>query len=97
MGVKNRLIIMDFLQFFLFEGAWLITITSVVWNQKLGRNSIWFGFGTMGITSLLATIAIIIADRWVNTEKLYSILQISYRGCLFYIPQVTTQMPLYIM
>ncbi|MNF28398.1 Xanthosine permease [compost metagenome] len=45
----------------------------------------------MGIASLfMPTLTGIIADRWMNAEKLYGILHISYAAVLFYIPQVTT-------
>jgi NHS family xanthosine MFS transporter len=91
MGIKNRLIIMSFLQFFVW-GAWLITIANYWFGTKNWEGT-QFGlvFGTMGIASLfMPTIAGIIADRWINAEKLYGILQISYGAVLFYIPQVTT-------
>jgi NHS family xanthosine MFS transporter len=91
MGVKNRLIIMSILQFFVW-GAWLITIANYWFGTKNWEGT-QFGlvFGTMGIASLfMPTIAGIIADRWINAEKLYGILQISYGAVLFYIPEVTT-------
>lgn len=91
MGIKNRLIIMSFLQFFVW-GAWLITIANYWFGTKNWEGT-QFGlvFGTMGIASLfMPTIAGIIADRWVNAERLYGILQILYAGVLFYIPEVAT-------
>ncbi|PKB18688.1 nucleoside permease [Flavobacterium sp. 5] len=91
MGIKNRLIIMSFLQFFVW-GAWLITIANYWFGTKNWEGT-QFGlvFGTMGIASLfMPTIAGIIADRWVNAERLYGILQILYAGVLFYLPEVTT-------
>ncbi|WP_348797131.1 nucleoside permease [Flavobacterium adhaerens] len=91
MGIKNRLIFMSFLQFFVW-GAWLITIANYWFGTKNWEGT-QFGlvFGTMGIASLfMPTIAGIIADRWVNAEKLYGILQILYAGILFYLPQVET-------
>ncbi|MGQ7947630.1 nucleoside permease [Flavobacterium sp. WC2509] len=91
MGIKNRLIIMSFLQFFVW-GAWLITIANYWFGTKNWEGT-QFGlvFGTMGIASLfMPTIAGIIADRWINAEKLYGGLQILYATVLFYIPEVTT-------
>src|SRR6187431_2197550 len=91
MGIKNRLTLMSFLQFFVW-GAWLITIANYWFGTKNWEGT-QFGlvFGTMGIASLfMPTIAGIIADRWINAEKLYGLLQISYGAVLFYIPQVTT-------
>jgi NHS family xanthosine MFS transporter len=45
----------------------------------------------MGIASLfMPTITGILADRWINAEKLYGILHILYALVLFYLPQVET-------
>jgi len=89
MSIKNRLIIMSFLQFFVW-GAWLITIANY-WFGTKNWDGTQFGlvFGTMGIASLfMPTLTGIIADRWVNAEKLYGLLHILFAGVLFYIPQV---------
>ncbi|KIA96819.1 MULTISPECIES: nucleoside permease [unclassified Flavobacterium] len=91
MGIKNRLIIMSFLQFFVW-GAWLITIGNYWFGTKNWEGT-QFGlvFGTMGIASLfMPTLTGIIADRWVNAEKLYGGLHIAYALVLFGIAQVTT-------
>ena len=91
MGIKNRLIIMNFLQFFVW-GAWLITIANY-WFGTKNWDGTQFGlvFGTMGIASLfMPTLTGIMADRWVNAEKLYGVLHVLYGVVLFYIPQVTT-------
>lgn len=91
MGIKNRLIIMSFLQFFVW-GAWLITIANY-WFGTKNWDGTQFGlvFGTMGIASLfMPTLTGILADRWLNAEKLYGLLHVLYAGVLFYIPQVTT-------
>ncbi|MBK0368364.1 nucleoside permease [Flavobacterium agrisoli] len=91
MGIKNRLILMSFLQFFVW-GAWLITIGNYWFGTKVWDGT-QFGlvFGTMGIASLfMPTLTGIMADRWVNAEKLYGVLHILYALVLFYIPQVTT-------
>ncbi|OUD36658.1 nucleoside permease [Flavobacterium sp. FPG59] len=91
MGIKNRLVIMSFLQFFVW-GAWLITIANY-WFGTKGWEGTQFGlvFSTMGIASLfMPTLTGILADRWINAEKLYGALHILYAAVLFYIPQVTT-------
>lgn len=91
MSIKNRLIAMSFFQFFVW-GAWLITIANF-WFGTKGWDSTQFGlvFGTMGIASLfMPTLTGILADRWVNAEKLYGVLHILYALVLFYIPQVST-------
>lgn len=91
MSIKNRLIAMNFFQFFVW-GAWLITIANF-WFGTKGWDGTQFGlvFGTMGIASLfMPTLTGIIADRWINAEKLYGVLHILYALVLFYIPQVST-------
>jgi len=91
MNIKNRLTLMSFLQFFVW-GAWLITIANYWFGTKNWEGT-QFGlvFSTMGIASLfMPTLTGIIADRWINAEKLYSALQILYGLVLFYLPEVTT-------
>lgn len=91
MTIKNRLILMNFFQFFVW-GAWLITIANYWFGTKNWEGT-QFGlvFGTMGIASLfMPTLTGIIADRWVNAERLYGILHILYAGVLFLLPQVAT-------
>lgn len=89
MGIKNRLIVMNFLQFFIW-GAWLITIGGY-WFQNKQWTGTEFGaiFSTMGIASLfMPAIAGIIADRWINAEKLLGIFHLAGAIVLFMIPQV---------
>jgi len=75
--MKFRLIIMNFLQFFVW-GAWLITLGNY-WFGTMGWGPTEFGavFLTLGIASLfMPTITGIIADRWVNAEVVYGISHI---------------------
>ena len=77
MGIKNRLIIMNFLQFFVW-GSWLITLANY-WFGTKGWGPTEFGevFLTLGISSMfMPTLTGIIADRWMNAEKLYAILHV---------------------
>ncbi|WP_316766323.1 nucleoside permease [Pedobacter frigiditerrae] len=89
MNIKFRLTIMSFMQFFVW-GAWLITIANYWFGTKQWDGG-QFGliFATMGFASLfMPTITGIIADKWINAEKLYGILHILYAATLIYIPQV---------
>lgn len=82
---------MNFFQFFVL-GAWLITIGNY-WFGTKNWDGTQFGlvFGTMGIASLfMPTLIGIIADRWVNAEKLYGILHFLCAIALFYLPSVVT-------
>ena len=96
MGIKNRLIIMNFLQFFIW-GAWLITIGTYCFNAK-GWTGAQFGaiFSTLALSSLfMPALTGIIADKWMNAEKLYGLLQICYGIVLFFVPQVNDPNTIY--
>lgn len=87
MNLKLRLTILSFLQFFVW-GAWLITMANF-WFGTKHWDGAQFGavFGTMGIASIfMPTITGIIADRWVNAERIFSVLHILYGIVLFILP-----------
>ena len=89
MGIKFRLTAMSFLQFFVW-GAWLITVGNYWFGTKQWSGS-EFGaiFSTLGFSSLIMpALTGIIADRWMNAEKLYGILHILAGLFIAYIPQV---------
>lgn len=89
MNIKARLILMNFMQFFIW-GAWLLTV-GAYWFQNKGWSGAEFGaiFSTMGISSIfMPTITGIIADRWVNAERLYGILHLCGAATLFALPLV---------
>lgn len=89
MSIRFRLIIMNFLQFFIWA-CWLITI-GAYWFQYKHWPVAEYGaiFSTMGIASLfMPTLTGIIADKWVSAEKLYGILHLLGAAALMYIPQV---------
>jgi len=96
MNLKLRLTSMNFLQFFVW-GSWLITIGTYCFNAK-GWTGAQFGaiFSTLAIASIfMPPITGIIADKWINTEKLYGILHILYGLVLFFVPQVNDPDTLY--
>jgi len=89
MNLKLRLILMNFLQFFIW-GSWLITISNY-WFGTKQWSSTEFGavFLTLGIASLfMPTITGIIADKWINAEKLYAILHLLSGVTVFCLPLV---------
>ena len=96
MGLKFRLTIMSFLQFFVW-GAWLITIGTYCFHAK-GWSGAQFGaiFSTLAISSIfMPPLVGIIADKWMNAEKLYGILHILYGLVLLYVPYVNDPNTLY--
>ncbi len=87
---------MSFLQFFVW-GAWLITIGTYCKN---GKHWEWHEFGaifsTLALSSLFMPALVgIIADKWMNAERLYGILHILYGAILLYVPQVNDPDTLY--
>jgi len=89
MGIRNRLIFMNFLQFFVW-GAWLITIANYWFGTKhWGGAEFGAIFSTLGISSIfMPTLIGIIADRWINAEKLYSALHLLSGIAIFYCAKV---------
>jgi NHS family xanthosine MFS transporter len=94
---------MNFLQFFIW-GSWLITIGAYWFQTLPNlypainpetNSSVWTGsafgalFSTMGIASLfMPALMGIIADKWINAEKLYGICHILGAIVLFSLPMV---------
>src|SRR5689334_20154623 len=96
MNIKVRLTLMSFLQFYVW-GAWLITIGTYC---QFGKHWTWpeFGaiFSTLAISSIfMPAITGIIADRWMNAERLYGLLHIFYGVILFFVPGVNDPGVLY--
>jgi NHS family xanthosine MFS transporter len=90
MNIKFRLILMNFMQFFIW-GAWLLTI-GAYWFQNKQWSGAQFGiiFSTMGIASIfMPAITGIISDKFINAEKLYGIMHILASAVLFCLPLVT--------
>ncbi|MDN5284960.1 MAG: transporter [Mucilaginibacter sp.] len=89
MNIKFRLILMNFMQFFIW-GAWLLTI-GVYWFQNKQWSGEHFGaiFSTMGISAIfMPALTGIIADRFINAEKLYGMMHILGALTLFSLPLV---------
>lgn len=80
---------MSFLQFFVW-GAWLTTLGTYGFGFKQWSGAD-FGivFSTLGFASIfMPTLMGIIADRWVNLEKLYGLLHVLYGLVLFILPAI---------
>jgi NHS family xanthosine MFS transporter len=91
MNIKLRLTIVNFLQFFVW-GAWLITI-AVYWfrNKQWGGKEFGAVFSTLAIASIIMPpIVGIIADKWLNAEKLYGLLHICYGATLLFFSRVNS-------
>jgi NHS family xanthosine MFS transporter len=96
MSLRLRLTILHFLQFFVW-GAWLISLGGYL-IVTLGFTGSQVGsiYATMGIASLfMPGVMGIIADRWMNVERLYAICHLVGAGLLFWASTTTTYDTLY--
>ena len=77
MGIKLRLTVMNFLQFFLW-GAWLITLGAYMAVTLHAKGAqIGAVYGSLAIASLfMPGITGIIADRFMNAERVYGLLHV---------------------
>ncbi|MBN2615253.1 MAG: nucleoside permease [Bacteroidales bacterium] len=98
MGIKFRLTVMNFLQFFVW-GAWLLSF-----GKYLGATLHFSGeqigavFMTLGIASIfMPGLMGIIADRWVSANKLFAILHIAGAFLLFLAARETQFDSLYLV
>lgn len=77
MSTRSRLIVLSFLQFFVW-GSWLISLGGYM-GGTLGFSGLQIGsvYATMGIASVfMPGVLGIIADRWVNAERVLGIAHI---------------------
>nr|WP_298658265.1 MFS transporter [uncultured Flavobacterium sp.] len=89
MSIKFRLTLMSFFQLFVW-GAWLTTLASYGFGFKQWSGA-EFGivFSTLGIGSIIMPpISGIIADKYLNLEKLYGIHHILYGAILLFLPTI---------
>lgn len=96
MGIRIRLIIMNFLQYAIW-GAWLISLGTYI-GGVLHFTGLQIGsfFATMGIASLFMPGVIgIIADRWIPAQKLLGICHIIAAAFMFAAAPQTTYGALY--
>ncbi|CAM4334504.1 nucleoside permease [Flavobacterium terrigena] len=89
MNIKLKLTIVSFLQLFVW-GAWLTTLASYGFGFKQWSGA-EFGivFSTLGLGSIIMPpISGIIADKYLNLEKLYGIHHILYGVILLFLPAI---------
>jgi NHS family xanthosine MFS transporter len=85
MGIKSRLTLMNFLQFFVW-GSWLISIGGYLGGTLHFTGSQIGGvFSTLGIASLfMPALMGIVADKWINAERVLGICHIIGAVMLFW-------------
>ncbi|MCL2097163.1 MAG: MFS transporter [Bacteroidales bacterium] len=92
MTTKTRLIIMNFLQFFVW-GAWMMTLAHYGFVEK-GWDGAQFGlvFSTMGFASLIMpTLFGILADKW-KANYVYAALHLLFGATMCFLPLIDAPM-----
>lgn len=85
MSIKFRLILMNFLQFFIW-GSWLISIGGYLGGTlHFTGAQIGLVFTTLGIASLfMPALMGIVADKWINAERVLGLCHIVGAGMLLW-------------
>jgi NHS family xanthosine MFS transporter len=85
MSIKHRLIVMNFLEFFIW-GSWLISLGGyMILTLKFTGVQVGSIYGTMGVASLfMPALMGIIADRWINAERVLGVCHIIGAVMLFW-------------
>ena len=91
MSIKFRLIIVNFLQFFIW-GSYLTSLGGYMYvTLHFQGEQIGTVFLTLGIASVfMPAILGIVADKWINSERLLGICHIAGAGLLYYASTVNT-------
>jgi len=90
MGIKFRLILMNFLEFFVW-GSWLISMGGYMFvTLHFKGTQVGDIYGRMGIASLFAPgVMGFLADRYISAQKLLGICHLLGAACLIWASRVT--------
>jgi len=99
MNIKQRLIVMNFLEFFVW-GSWLISLGGYMFTLPGDMSTrgalVGATYGTMGIASLfMPTLMGILADRFINAERVLGICHIIGAAALVWASTLTDASMLY--
>ena len=85
MSIKLRLTVMNFLQFFVW-GSWLISFGGyMIVTLGFSGRQVGSVYATMGIASLfMPGLLGVVADRWVNAERVYGLCHLIGAGLLIW-------------
>jgi NHS family xanthosine MFS transporter len=98
MSIKFRLTVMNFLEFFIW-GAWLISMGGyMIVNLKFTGGEVGSIYATMGIASLFMPALLgIVADRWMNAERVLGLCHLVGAGLMFAAASVTDFGTMYVL
>jgi MFS transporter, NHS family, xanthosine permease len=90
MNIKFRLVLMNFLEFFVW-GSWLISLGGyMIVVLKFSGTQVGSIYGTMGLASLFMPALLgIVADRWVNAERVLGCCHLAGSVLLFTASRIT--------
>jgi NHS family xanthosine MFS transporter len=96
MSVKSRLIVLNFLQFFVW-GTWLISFGGYLISVlKFTGGQVGSIYSTMGLASLfMPGLLGIVADRWINAERVLGLCHIAGAFMLLLASTVTDPAAMY--
>jgi NHS family xanthosine MFS transporter len=98
MSIEVRLTVMNFLQFFVW-GSWLISLGAyMIGTLGFSGGQVGSIYATMGIGSLVMPgLTGIVADRWVNAERVYGMCHLTGGGLLLWASAVREFDSLYLI
>jgi NHS family xanthosine MFS transporter len=98
MNIKQRLIVMNFLEFFVW-GSWLISLGGyLIVTLKFTGGEVGSVYATMGVASLFMPALLgIVADRWMNAERVFGLCHIIGAILLFLASTVKEYHTLYVV
>ena len=98
MNIKSRLMLMNFLEFFVW-GSWLISLGGyMIVTLNFTGGEVGAIYATMGIASLFMPALLgIVADRWVNAERVFGFCHIAGAGLLIWASAVTDYRTFYLI
>jgi NHS family xanthosine MFS transporter len=98
MSIKFRLTVMNFMQFFVW-GAWLISFGAyLIVTLGFSGGQVGSIYATMGVAALfMPGLMGIVADRWLNAERLYGALHLIGAGLLLWASTVRDFDTLYVI
>ncbi len=96
MNIKFRLVVMNFLEFFVW-GSWLISLGGyMIVTLKFNGTEVGSIYGTMGLASLFMPALLgIVADKWINAERVLGMCHIIGAVLLFCASKVTEHNTMY--
>ena len=96
MNIRFRLILMNFLEFFVW-GSWLISLGGyMIVTLKFNGTEVGSIYGTMGLASLFMPALLgIVADKWINAERVLGMCHIIGAMLLFCASKVTDHNTMY--